>query len=602
MERIIKTKGLSAMKILLVAIDSKYIHTNLAVLSLRAYAGRYEDSIYIAQYTINHTKEEILRGIYLHKPDVAAFSCYIWNIEMVLKVAESLKKVLPQVKTWFGGPEVSYNADEYLKNYEELDGVVIGEGERTFYELAGYYLEEKTELDNICGIAFKDSARIGRQSLSGDTIIHTLPRRPIPLDEIPFAYRDADIDNNRIIYYESSRGCPYSCSYCLSSVQRGVRYRGMELVKSELKLFLDHKVPQVKFVDRTFNCNKERAIEIWKFIRDNDNGITNFHFEITADLLSKEELEVLKSLRPGLVQFEIGVQTTNPDTMKAVRRTVDFYKLAENVKEIRDVHNIHQHLDLIAGLPLEDYASFEKSFEDVYRLRPDQLQLGFLKVLKGSIIENECGDYGIVYNTDPPYEVLHTNHISYDEILELKGISRMVDVYYNSGQFTYSLEYLEHFFDTPMKLYAALYGYYCKNGLYELSHSRAGRYEILMDFFTDLIHGSGGNGESEKCGERLELFKEILLFDYCLREGAKNRPDYFGTPLPGNRIKQICGHYNITGSRLHIEKFNYNIVESAKRGTAVKDECIVVFDYDRRNPVTKSAAISIIRGEQEISI
>jgi radical SAM superfamily enzyme YgiQ (UPF0313 family) len=523
---------------------------------------------------------------------------------MILRIIESLKKVQPQVKIWFGGPEVSYNVREYLLKYKELDGIVIGEGEKTFYELVEYYQRDGKELDNINGIAFKDSARKDQEAHKKDgEVIQTPPRRLMPLNDIPFAYPDIDTHRNKIIYYESSRGCPYSCSYCLSSAQRGVRYRSLDLVKSELKIFLEHKIPQIKFVDRTFNCNKERAMEIWKFIKEHDNGITNFHFEITADLLSNEELEILDSLRPGLIQFEIGVQTTNPDTMKVIRRKVDFNRLSANVKHIRNSHNIHQHLDLIAGLPLEDYSSFEKSFKDVYQLKPDQLQLGFLKVLKGSAIESECKDYGIVYNSEPPYEVLYTKHLTYDEIIELKGISDMVEIYYNSGQFVYSMEYLEHFFDTPMKLYASLYHYYNENGLYELSHSRIKRYEILLEFYKDIMNDKTKDDEYNNemlindAKERLAVFKEILVFDICLREALKNRPDYSGTPIPYHKFKQISENHKIKGSRIHLEKFDFDVMKSARQGKAIKGECIILFDYDNRDPITKSANIKVIKEE-----
>lgn len=581
------------MKILLVAVDAKYIHTNLAVHSLKAYSEIYGDHINIAQFSINHSKDDILRGIYLEQADVVAFSCYIWNIGLILRVIKSLRKIQPQVKIWFGGPEVSYYPKEYLLKYQELDGIVIGEGEETFYELTQYYLNEGRSLDSIDGIAYKDSAKLQllNESLSNGITI-TSPRKSMALDKLPFAYENMESHKNKIIYYESSRGCPYSCSYCLSSANRGVRLRNLDLVKKELKIFLDNMVPQVKFVDRTFNCNKSHAMEIWRFIKENDNGITNFHFEITADLLSQEELKLLESLRPGLIQLEIGVQTTNPDTMKAIKRTVDFKTLSENVKRIKKAHNIHQHLDLIAGLPLEDFASFEKSFNDVYGLKPDQLQLGFLKVLKGSIIEKDCKEYGIIYNDEAPYEVLYTNHLSYDEILELKGICDMVEVYYNSGQFAYSMEYLEHFFDSPMKLYQSLYHYYHKKGLYTLAHSRMRRYEILLDFFKDLIASN-----KEKSSLEWEVFKEIILFDLCLREGLKNRPDYFGPPIEYHKYRKICDEQKASRARTHLEKFNYDVISCARTGKAIKKNHIILFDYGSRDPLNNSAKIKILLDE-----
>lgn len=594
------------MKILLVTIDAKFIHTNLAVHSLKAYSNEYRDNVHIAQFSINNTKEEILRGIYLEQADVVAFSCYIWNINLILNIIESLNKVQPQVKIWLGGPEVSYNPKEYLIKYKEIDGIVIGEGERTFYELVRYYLGVDRELKNIKGIAYKTSANIQiSKKKSDDNITITLPREPIGLDEMPFPYEDIKNHKNKIIYYESSRGCPYSCSYCLSSAHRGVRFRNIDLVKEELKIFLDHQVPQVKFVDRTFNCNKKHAMEIWRFIKEHDNGITNFHFEITADLLDEEELELLESLRPGLIQFEIGVQTTNPETMKAINRTVDFQKLSDRVERIRKAKNIHQHLDLIAGLPLEDYISFEKSFNDVYRLRPNQLQLGFLKVIKGSVIEEDCKEYGIVYNNEPPYEVLFTKDITYDEVLELKGICHMVEVYYNSGQFAYSMEYLEHFFDSPMKLYLALYHYYDKNGLYTLAHSRMRRYEILLEFFMDKVRTFKEQPKTNTFKTNMintnlfnvNLFKEIIIFDYCLREGLKNRPDYVGPPIEYQRYKRICNEHKLNRSKVHLEKFTYDVIQSARTGKGVKKNCIILFDYDNRDPITRSAKTRIISEE-----
>lgn len=579
------------MKILLVAVDAKFIHTNLAVNSLRSYSGAYKEHIKIAQFTINNTKEEILRGIYLNKADVVAFSCYIWNISLILSVAESLRKVQPGVKIWLGGPEVSYNPKDYLSKYKEIDGIVIGEGEKTFYELVRYYLGLDRALGKIRGIAYRDSAKTdnGIKGSDSDNITVTAERECLNLDDIPFPYEDIKDYSNKIIYYESSRGCPYSCSYCLSSAIQGVRFRSVDLVKKELKVFLDNKVPQVKFVDRTFNCNKKHAMEIWKYIKENDNGITNFHFEITADILSEEELNLLTSLRPGLVQLEIGVQSTNPETMKAIKRKVDFNKLSKNVEIIRKAHNIHQHLDLIAGLPLEDYKSFEKSFNDVYSLRPDQLQLGFLKVLKGSIIENQCKDYGIVYNSEPPYEVLFTDYISYDELIKLKGICEMVEIYYNSGQFEYTMEYINHFFESLIKLYEALYHYYDRHGLYTISHSRMSRYEILIKFFIDRM----GNEQDEN----IDIFKNIILFDLCLRERLKSRPDFAGSPVDYKKYREICDKLKTDRSKIHMERFAYDVINSAKSGKGIIDKCIIIFDYENRDPITRSAKIEIIPDE-----
>ncbi|MBP1753793.1 MAG: Fe-S oxidoreductase, partial [Firmicutes bacterium] len=369
------------MKLLLVAVNAKYIHSNLAVYCLRAYAGKhgFADQVSLAEYTINHSEEDILREIYKEKADVIAFSCYIWNIEIILRLINELKKVQPEAKLWLGGPEVSYDSERRLKLTPGLEGIMIGEGEQTFLELVQHYTLGEPALKKIKGIAYRDN----------NLIRITEERELLALSDVPFPYVDIKNFKNRIIYYESSRGCPFSCSYCLSSVEKRIRFRDLSLVKQELLFLLEQQVPQVKFVDRTFNCNKEHAMAIWQFIKENDNGITNFHFEISADLLTDEELSFLATLRIAQVQFEIGVQSTNPDTVAAIRRRMDLKLLRKNVDRIRVARNIHQHLDLIAGLPNEDYKTFEQSFHDVYEMKPDQLQLGFLKVLRGSPMEAE---------------------------------------------------------------------------------------------------------------------------------------------------------------------------------------------------------------------
>ena len=360
------------MKILLAACNAKYIHSNLAVYNLKSCSGEYSSRVVVKEYTINQIRDDILKDIYLEQPDVVCFSCYIWNISFVRELVPDLKKILPQVEFWAGGPEVSYDAVEFLKKNPAFFGVMVGEGEETFHELAGYYIERKPEtLSGIRGVAFRDENK-------GRDIVHTGWRELMDLSKVPFAYSNLTEFKNRIIYYERSRGCPFSCSYCLSSIDKKLRFRDIELVKKELQFFIDNKVPQVKFVDRTFNCKHDHAMEIWRYITENDNGITNFHFEISADLLRAEELALMKTMRPGLIQLEIGVQSTNPQTIKAIRRTMDFEKLKGIVEQIHSFGNIHQHLDLIAGLPYEGYDSFHKSFCDVYALRPEQFQLGFL--------------------------------------------------------------------------------------------------------------------------------------------------------------------------------------------------------------------------------
>ena len=407
------------MKILLAAINAKYIHSNLAVYSLKSYAdskrknhNELRTEIDIGEYTINQQIDGILQDIYKRKPDIIGFSCYIWNIQFVLQIARSLIKVLPKTAIWLGGPEVSYNGKQVLKKEAEITGIMVGEGEETFSELIDYYeyLEfghvSKKDLAQILGIIFR---------CESGSIIATAQRPPLCMDTIPFPYQSLEGMEHRIVYYESSRGCPYSCSYCLSSIDKRVRFRSLELVKQELDFFLKWKVPQVKFIDRTFNCKKSHCIEIWKYLLKKDNGVTNFHFEISGDLLSDEELELLEHMRPGQVQLEIGVQTINPKTIEEIHRNMNLVQLEQNVRKIKTFGNIHQHLDLIVGLPYEDFESFCQSFDKVYRMRPEQLQLGFLKVLKGSHMEEMAEIYGLNYHEEPPYEVLFTKWLDYEE-------------------------------------------------------------------------------------------------------------------------------------------------------------------------------------------
>lgn len=512
------------MKILLAAVNAKYIHSNLAIYSLKAYADVEE--VELAEYTINQQKDEILRDLYLRKPDVLCFSCYIWNMEYVETLVREIAKLCPRLPIWLGGPEVSYDAAAVLERLPAVKGVMKGEGEETFAQLCRIYQKDWNEWEEaerkllkMDGITFRRERT--QEDLDGteeaaEKIIEN-PWRPVmDLSRIPFVYKDMEKFRNKIIYYESSRGCPFSCSYCLSSVDKRLRFRDLELVKRELQFFIDQEVPQVKFVDRTFNCRHEHALAIWQYIKEHDRGITNFHFEIAADLLNEEELELLGSMRPGLVQLEIGIQSTNPDTICAIRRTMDFEKVKGVVERIKSGGNIHQHLDLIAGLPYEDVESFARSFDDVYRLRPEQLQLGFLKVLKGSYMAEKQLDYGLVHKSDPPYEVLYTKWLSYEDVILLKGVEEMVEVYYNSGQFTDTLEALEEEFPSAFAMYEDLWHFYEMNGLLGVQHKRSSRYEILLSFIRKVLL------------EKVEIYRERLTYDYYLRENAKTRPSFAG--------------------------------------------------------------------------
>ena len=553
------------MKILLAACNAKYIHSNLAVYNLKSCSGEYSSRVVVKEYTINQIRDDILKDIYLEQPDVVCFSCYIWNISFVRELVPDLKKILPQVEFWAGGPEVSYDAVEFLKKNPAFFGVMVGEGEETFHELAGYYIERKPEtLSEIRGVAFRDENK-------DRNIVHTGWRELMDLSKVPFAYSNLTEFKNRIIYYESSRGCPFSCSYCLSSIDKKLRFRDIELVKKELQFFIDNKVPQVKFVDRTFNCKHDHAMEIWRYITEHDNGITNFHFEISADLLRAEELALMKTMRPGLIQLEIGVQSTNPQTIKAIRRTMDFEKLKGIVEQIHSFGNIHQHLDLIAGLPYEGYDSFHKSFCDVYALRPEQFQLGFLKVLKGSHMMEMTGEYQILYKDREPYEVLSTAWLTYGEILRLKMVESMVEVYYNSGQFKNTLVFLEKYFDDPFRMYEALGRFYEKKGYSEISHSRMRRYEILMEFA----------GEQKEIPS--EALSDVMLLDLYLRENLKSRPSFASDQKPYERQIWDYRKAKKIPKTAHIEVF--------------RDGKRLLFDYTDRDPLTNNAQLTDITDE-----
>lgn len=547
------------MKILLAACNAKYIHSNLAVYDLKAYSSDYDEHVILREYTINQPKDEILKDIYSSGADVVCFSCYIWNVSFVRELIRDLVKILPKTAFWAGGPEVSYDAEKFLTEMPEMTGVMVGEGEKTFHDLLEFYIDGKDSLEEISGIAYR----------SGDKIIHNGWRELMDLSAIPFVYEHLEKFENRIIYYESSRGCPFSCSYCLSSIDKKLRFRDLELVKKELQFFLDHRVPQVKFVDRTFNCKHEHAMTIWKYILEHDNGVTNFHFEISADLLREEEMELMSQMRPGLIQLEIGVQSTNPETIRAIHRHMDLKKLEHCVNRVHSFRNIHQHLDLIAGLPYEDYDTFHQSFNDVYQMKPDQLQLGFLKVLKGSLMQKEAEGYGIVYKEKEPYEVLSTNWLTYGEVLKLKMVESMVEVYYNSGQFWHTLEYLVPLEKDAFTFYEKLGSFYEKKGYSEISHSRMRRYEILLEYL------------KEETDVPTEVAAQKMLYDLYLREKLKKRPAF---ALDQKQYETAVWNYrknNQISKTAHIEIF--------------EDGTVILFDYERRDPLSNNAHTEIIQ-------
>lgn len=582
------------MKLLLAAVNAKYIHSNLAVYSMKAYCRAFADHIELAEYTINQQEDEILKDLYRKKPEILCFSCYIWNISFIKELIRNVKKILPDTVIWAGGPEVSYDAEQFLEEMPEVFGVMCGEGEETFRELTQYYVnlerntEKGTELEKIDGILFR----------KGKEIQKTAPRAILDMDTLVFPYQDMELFHHRIIYYESSRGCPFSCSYCLSSIDKKLRFRSTKLVKQELQFFLDNQVPQVKFVDRTFNCKKEHALEIWRYIQEHDNQVTNFHFEIAADLLTEEEIALIHTMRPGLIQLEIGVQSTNEDTIREIRRKTSFEKISQKVRQVQAGKNVHQHLDLIAGLPLEGYDSFRKSFDDVYGLRPQQLQLGFLKVLKGSYMYEKREEYGCVYKQREPYEVLSTNWLSYGEICRLKGIEDMVEVYYNSGQFTRTIEALEKEFSDAFAMYEALADFYEKKGYFGISHTRIRRYEILLEFL------------EEQGKEDLAYFRERMVFDLYARENLKTRPvwageqklykeqiqNFYRKEAEEPRLLRQYGGYQPRQleKMTHLEVFTYDVLSQKRE----KGQYPVLFDYKERSPLTHDARVCAVEFEQ----
>ena len=612
------------MKILLTAINAKYIHSNLAVYNLRAYAAHYakgmddSDTVEIGEYTINNQMEDILEGIYKAKPDVLMFSCYIWNIAYVEELSEEFHKLCPEVPIWVGGPEVSYETESFLRQHPQITGVMIGEGEKTFCELAEYYageirsdkeaketqkIKQSAKLREIAGIAYRNE----------EEIIFTAPREMLDLSDIPFCYDKAGDFKTRIIYYESSRGCPFSCSYCLSSVEKQLRFRDTELVKKELQFFIDREVPQVKFVDRTFNCNHVHAMEIWSYIKEHDNGITNFHFEISADLLREEELALIGTMRPGLIQLEIGVQSTNGATIKEIHRTMQLERLKEVVKKVQKHENIHEHLDLIAGLPFEDYDTFARSFDEIYELRPNQLQLGFLKVLKGSYMYEHAKEYEIAYHSRPPYEVLKTKWLPYEDVLKIRQVEEMLEVYYNSGQFEVTMKVLGVLFQSAFFMFQELGKFYERKGYFGMSHARIRRSEILLEFIEEIAGGNITEDEQRNftdiCKnldhpEILDIIKESLVFDLYYRENCKSRPAW---AKDLSAWKQVTRAYCKNGKQSHVECFSYRFPDKGERVLKELPEhaekpLYALFDYTDRDPLDHQAKVTWIMEEEDAGL
>ena len=573
------------MKFVLVAVNAKFIHSAAAVYSLSAYAAAQgAPPVAVREFTINRDENDIAAALYRMKPDAVFFSCYIWNIRVIRRVAQTLKTVLPMVQIVFGGPEASYDHDELL---DVADIIVVGEGERTFVSLLRHMEENKPALSEIRGIAYQEDGAVRFTGYA----------EPLALQELPFIYDEGRIEElgNRIVYYEASRGCPFQCRYCLSSVEKGVRQLPSSRVFEDLKFFLRYKVRQVKFIDRTFNCNPSRALEICRFLMENDNGVTNFHFEVAAELMNAPLVECFCTARKGLFQLEIGVQSTNAPTLSAVRRQNDFAMLSSVVQTIRAAGRTNLHLDLIAGLPEESYAVFARSFNDVYALLPDQLQLGFLKLLKGSGLREDAEKYGIVCAPDAPYEVLYTAVLSHDEVLRLKDIENVLDMFYNSGHFARTVACLVGLFDSPFAFYEALADFWVAKGYHDFAHSRTQMYTRLRAFC------------EEVCPEALAQVTDFLLYDMlsvdnavlagwmqvCEPEAALARRFFAQVP-----IERYAPHLaKFSSNRLHRMCRLVRLAHDADTGAA--GETYYLFDYGAPDGVLSYNVTRDVRGIAE---
>ena len=582
------------MRILLTTLNSKFIHTNLAIRYLKSFSDDVLKTD-LKEYTINNQLDYIMKDIYKGNYDAVFFSVYIWNLEDIIMLCENLKKVRPDMIIGLGGPEVSYDSEKMMRDYPFIDYIIYGEGEETFRDMCIMFNGEMEKSD-IKGLVYREN---------GNVVVN--PERPLikDLDIIPSPYDNMDPKEyeNRIVYYESSRGCPFNCQYCLSSAIKGLRYFSLERVKRDLKNLIDARVAQIKFIDRTFNAKKKTAMEIMKFLMENDNGYTTYHFEVTAHLIDDEMLEFLKDCKPGLFQFEVGVQSTDMRVLEACGRTDNFEKLSRAVKTIESYKNIHQHLDLIAGLPYENYKGFEESFNDVYNLGIEQLQLGFLKMIKGTGLRRRADKYGFEYKNYPPYEILSNKYMSYGEILKLKDIEEMVERYYNSGNFRVSIKFIvkRYYKDSPFKFYEEFSSYHDENGYFDAAQGKNQNYKILLDFYT------------EKIGEDIELFREILKFDYVSLGKTSNIPHFFVKEYPKdfknrchvflqneeNIEKYIPKYKGIPAKNIiryvHFEPFRYdiNVLKDDIYADVKEEDCVLMFDYDISKIFEKSFAYKV---------
>ncbi len=544
------------MKILLTALNSKFVHSNLAVRYLKAFTKDMNYECEIREFSINDREEKILEEIIKERPNIVAFSTYIWNIEMIKRLSNLIKLVDESIEIVYGGPEVSYDSQNILK---ELNGeyIIEGEGEKTYREFVEYKLGER-DIKSIRGLYYK---------VDGE--VYSNGKRPLMnMNEIVFPYEENENLDNKIVYYEASRGCPFNCKYCLSSTVHGVRFLDVDRVKKELQYFIDKEVRLVKFVDRTFNCNHKFTMAIWEFLINQDTK-TQFHFEISADILKESELELLRKAPKDRFQFEVGVQTTNDDVLNKINRFVNFSDIKEKVDELLKIRNIKQHLDLIAGLPGEDYNSFKKSFNDVYSIAPEEIQLGFLKLLRGSSMREEAEEYGMKYSPYPPYEILKTKDISYEELLKLKKVEEMVDKYYNSQKFNNIIKYLVNKFETPFDFYYELGTYFEKKGYFSRNIGNSEYYRVFLDFNMEILK------------EDNSILKELLRYDYLSFNKRRGIPDFIGKNISREEEEEIKEKLRteISFKDYYLEAFDININEFKKSSTIIKEKDYFVFGY-----------------------
>lgn len=558
------------MKVTLVAVNSKFIHSNLAVRYLKAYTKDMPYECNIKEFSINDRIERIVQEIMLDKPDAIALSCYIWNIEYILKISRLIKLIDSNISIILGGPEVSYDGKVYIDGNKYCDYIIEGEGEEIYRELIESFLNPSVNKREIKGLYFIEQGEV----------VYTGKRELMDMNKIAFPYEQSENLDNKIVYYEASRGCPFNCKYCLSSTIHGVRFLDIERVKKELKFFIDKKVRLVKFVDRTFNCNHKFAYDIWQFLINQDTE-TTFHFEISADLLSKEEIELLYSAPKDRFQFEVGVQTTNDEVLSNINRNANFQDIREKVEELLRIRNIKQHVDLIAGLPGEDLNSFKKSFNDLYTVEAEEIQLGFLKLLKGSDMRKESEKWGMVYSPYPPYEILKTKHISYDEIVELKRVDAVLDKYYNSNKFNNILKYFIDIYDKPFNFYHDLGEFCYKKGYFDRNISNADYYKVFLEFNEEVLEKDNG------------ILSEIVKYDYLIFNKKKWLPGFLTRHLDKKEEKEIRNNLIEKGfiekselsNNAHIEKFSIDILKFKEEGKIYNNNSILLFLEDKKSTV-----------------